>query len=610
MKHRFLKYILTLSVVLQACCASNRFVGSSEIISGQLEDNGVYKICSECDLKGTVVSLPENSVLVFKKGGTIKNGTLIGSNVKIEFEKPFIGESIIVRGCTVRGKRVLKDKEVFISVAHTQNEIQTLFDISGGIKIEFSKGVYQNVEKIVVNNNVDADFNNGTINLNYDKNYVGECFYMEADVNKHPDFFRIKNLAINGKIKGIKGSVDRRCIQLFNVSEVELDNININEFYGGPQRFKEDSSDLLDKTRIGTSSVAIMYYNKCIINNCRTNDISNEIFWCVPNSTPNNMTYFTNNKSICSSSNGSSSFFTILDGRCVVKGNEVYNYNGSAFNTFCYDSEISNNKFYDGKRSVAIDLSEGTMYRAKNVNIHDNFCFNTKGLVAAYGEKIRLSNNHWLNSTIQKGDRIYVITISTREGRTKGGRYIGCDNNPEHTFGSKDIVIENNECVNEGSIENNEIRFACLWGDDIVMKNNSMIGLNVPVVQLVDGDRFDFKDNAIRKTEKGHYTELLINRGRDLSIQRNSFSRNHVTSNMNCTVRVLVAEGVLTYKGNMIDADTFINIKGQTYVPCLVEDYTKLDKVGYFVNRVDSGMTIKTGLDSRRMSIRTNLKRN
>ena len=174
-----------------------------------------------------------------------------------------------------------------------------------------------------------------------------------------------------------------------------------------------------------------MYYNKCVINNCRTNDISNEIFWCVPNTNPRNITYFTNNISTYSKPNGSSSFFTILDGRCVVKDNEVHNYNGSAFNAFCYNSEISYNKFYDGKRSVAIDLSEGTMYRAKNVNIHDNYCFNTKGMVAAFGEGIEINGNHWTNDVLQNGKNIFVVNISTRGKREKNGRYVGCSNNPE-----------------------------------------------------------------------------------------------------------------------------------------------------------------------------------
>lgn len=102
----------------------------------------------------------------------------------------------------------------------------------------------------------------------------------------------------------------------------------LDGYDGGPEMFNEDFPDLLDKSRIGTSAIILMMYDKCIINKCWTNDVNKEIFWCVPSDNPNNITYFTNNISTCSFRDGSSSFFTIFDGRCVVSGNQVYNYNG------------------------------------------------------------------------------------------------------------------------------------------------------------------------------------------------------------------------------------------------------------------------------------------
>ena len=573
MKLRIITF-LCLVVTFFYGCSSGRYVTLDELQRGTTKRDITCVITKPWDLKRKTVLLPKSSTLIFKNGGCIKNGTLVGNSTMIKCENPFIGEKVTIKKCRIIGQGVIRDKDVYLTVKHTQNEIQTLFDIGGGAKLVFSNGNYQNVEKIEISNNVEADFCSSTINLKYDKEHVGECFYMEPWVNKHIEYVKIKNLTINGKRDGIKGTVARRCIQLFYVSEVELDNIAIDKFYAGPQEYKDDSSDLLNKTRIGTSSINIIYYDKCVINNCKTNDISNEIFWCVPNNNPHNITYFTNNKSTCSKANGSSSFFTILDGRCVVKCNEVHNYNGSAFNVLCYDSEISDNTFYDGKRSVAIDLSEGTMYRAKNVNIHDNYCYNTKGMVAAFGEGIRIHHNHWSNDDVQDGKRIYICYIKTRGKRIKDGKYVGCNNNPEKGVGSKSIIIENNECINKGGVKGEEIRFACLYGDNISVTQNSIRGLNVPVVQLAKGNDFKYENNIIKASKEGRYAELVINQGKNIKVTNNFFSRVYTNKKTNYIVQLLAPEGQLTCKGNRLGN----NINGNKYiiVPCYIENSSKL----------------------------------
>ena len=578
MKSRIITF-LCLVIILFGGCSSEKFVTLDELQHGSYKQNITCVITKPWDLKGKSFLLPKNSTVFFKEGGCIKNGTLVGNSTKIKYKNPFIGDKVTIKKCRIIGQGVIRDKDVYITVKHTQNEIQTLFDIGGGAKLVFSNGNYHNVEKIEVNNNIDADFSNSTITLKYDKEHVGECFYMEPWVNKHVDFVKIKNLKIKGARDGIKSSVARRCIQLFYISEVELDNIAIDKFYAGPQEYKDDSSDLLNKTRIGTSSINIFYYDKCVINNCKTNDISNEIFWCVPNNNPRNITYFTNNKSTCSKENGSSSFLTVLDGRCFVKGNEVHDYNGSAFNVFCYDSEISNNKFYDGKRSVAIDLSEGTMYRAKNVYIHDNYCYNTKGMVSAYGEGIKISDNHWSNSTKQNVKRICVFNISTRGKRLREGKYVGCNNNPEKSSGSKNIVIKNNVCLNSVSVKDEDIRFACLKGNQVSLYQNTVLGFNVPVVQLVEGCDFTCDGNIFKDSRKGGYAELLINRGGNVSIMNNTFSHFYSIKSVKCNVQLLVIEGCLTYKGNKMDNKNEHISKIGNYNPCYIEDSTRLKKV-------------------------------
>lgn len=599
--------IVSISLFLGSSCATGAYVSVDDIKSGRATENAVCKVTKKWDLKGETVVLPNNCKLIFQKGGCISNGTLAGESSILKYDNPFIGNGVTIKGCFVEGKRVIRDIDVFLEVSHTQQEIQTLFDISGGHKIEFTQGVYENVDRITVSNNINADFHNCTINLYKDDSRMGECFYMEPWVDNGVEFVRIKNLNIVGdKIRSYGRKAERRCIQLFHVPEVELYNLSIEGYDGGPHVFKENAKDLLDKTRIGTCVIAIMKYDKCIINNCRTNDINKEIFWCVPNDNPDNITYFTNNVSTCSYSDGSSSFFTILDGRCVLKGNKVYNYNGSAFNAFCYDSEICDNKFYDGKRSIAIDLSEGVMYRAKNVDVHNNECFNSMGLIAAFGENLRISKNCWINDEIATGERCYIITIETRGERTIDGRYIGCNNNQETNNGSFNVSIENNVCENNVGGNGREVRLALLYGNSISFSNNTAIGLNVPVIQLVEGSGFVFSKNRLEHSQNGYYAELQINRGANLRILNNAFSYNHFDKDISYTVHILSARGEVVYRGNsnkeQIDGVTEKSI----HIPCYIQEDSELKRVDYYLNKRDIKSNVKTGLDASRIQIRTN----
>ena len=570
------------------------------------QDNTAYIITEAIDLKGKTIIFPQNCTLIFKNGGNIKNGTIVGNNTKIEYNCPFIGEDLVLKDCTIKGKRKIKDSEVFLTVSHTQYEIQTLFNLSDGIRIVFSKGVYKNIEKVEVNNNIEANFNNSTIQLYYNKEYVGECFYMEPWIDKHIDYFKINNVRIIGQRYGLSGSKKHRsCIQLFYVSEVVLDGVELDKFYGGPDDYKTDESDLQDKSRIGTSAINIIHYDKCIIKNCITNDISKEIFWCVPNNCPHNITYFLNNKSTCSTSSGSASFFTIIDGRCIVKNNEVHNYNGSAFNAFCYDSEISFNKFYDGKRSIAIDLSEGTRYRAKNVYVHNNECFNTKAMLYAYGGGIKVVNNRWLNTKEQAGKRIYVITIASRGEREKGRYYIGSDNNPEQDTESREIYIAKN-IINNFSDNRIEIRAALLYGVDIAYSNNNMLGLNAPVVQLDEGRQFNYTRNTIKDSKPGKYAELLINNVYDVKIDGNIFGSNCFDNEKRFTVQILKAKGKLSYNNKGVINDSHIN-NSKLYIPCLVKDDTELKQAEVFVSGVSKEIRMSSGIKNN-LILKTNIK--
>lgn len=583
-------------------------MSSDKLRNCDLQQNTLYIITEPIDLNGKTIAIPENCSIIFKRKGSIKNGVLLGINTSIEYHCPFIGDNVSLKNCHIVNRKIIKDKDVYLKVGHTQKEIQTLFDLSDGIRIEFSKGVYNNVERIGINNCIDVDFNNSTICLKHDDNYVAECFYMEPWINKHIEYCNIYNLNIQGA-RSLKNPTSlRRCIQLFYVSNVILKNISIEKFSHGLGEHDNDVAEFLNRTNVGSSAVSIICYDKCTIDNCKTTDIDSEIFWCVPNVNPNNLTVFTNNISINTTGWGSHSFLTLLDGRCIVKHNEVHNYNGSAFNALCYDSDISKNKFFEGKRSWAIDLSEGVMYKAKNVHIHDNECVNSKGLVSAFGDEIVIENNRWINTVPNKGERFPVIDINTRGKRTKDGSYIECSNNPEYISGTKHIIIRNNSFANNCNENGTDIISGYFYGDSITYLNNRMNGFNVPVVQLVIGEDFKYLDNKIISSKEGKYPELFIKRGKNVYIEGNSFSHNYSAQKFNCTVQFGVAEGEIEYKGNVIKKYSS-DSREIVYVPCFIEDKANLKRAEIFVYKLPKGINVESGINTEQVLLKTNINK-
>ena len=451
-----------------------------------------FFVRSDINLMNRTIVMGENTSLIFQDG-SIENGRIIGNNTTIKYTAPFIGTGISFFGCVIKGKKVVRDKDVFLVVNHEQDEIQTLFDISGGLPLVFSQGTYHEVDKISINGNINANFNGSTIYLKEDIIHSGTCpcFYTEPWKDNRIDYFKIRNLNIVGTdTKLSSSSTSRRCILLFYISEVMLDNINFDKFSIGKEEY--NSGDLLDKSRFETAFCSIMLYEKCTINQCTAKDVLGEMFWCVPGNDPPNITYFTNNKYF----SGGWSFFTILDGRCIVKNNEVNNYKGSAFNAFCYDSEIAFNKFNNGERSIAIDLSEGTMYRARNVYVHDNECNNTKAMLEAYGEDIRVERNKWISS--DSGDRRFsVIAIQSRGARVEGEEYVGGINNPDQDAESCNISIKKNIFINNDANKEHDVRGSVLYGNEITFSNNNFSGFHAPVAQLVNGRDFVFSSNSM-----------------------------------------------------------------------------------------------------------------
>lgn len=362
------------------------------------QNNKHYIIHFNHDLGGKSVMIGQNSILDFK-GGSFRNGSVDGNATKIVYNKPFFGDNLCFRRCSILNKKLVKDVDVFTEVCHTQNEIQALFDLSGGIPISFSCGTYRDINQILINNDLEADFNGSTVYANVNNKKSSMVFKRGIEnSNAGLEFVRIKNLVINGgiDIADLKQKLPENrptpCIELFYVNDVVLDNVDITQFNTGT----EDRKNLTPGCRDAYEHylVAIMYGLKAKVANCDISYCVNEGFKFAPKVSSSNFIEFSNNSS-------KNRFWTLLevdDARCLVKNNVVEGTSSSAFNLFCYDSEVCNNIFRNGIRGAAIDLSEpangGALYRSYNVSVHDNECYNYPQLLEMWAGKVDVYNNY------------------------------------------------------------------------------------------------------------------------------------------------------------------------------------------------------------------------
>lgn len=475
------------------------YVGKNANLKNILKKNNKhYIIRYNHDLVGKTIRIGKNCLLDFN-GGSFQNGEIIGNATRLSYSKPFCGNNLRIVGCSISNKSHINDVDVFTIVHHSQNEIQLLFDLSGGRPISFSKGVYHNIKSIEINNNIDANFNNSTLYATVTNKKSSTVFtHGLGKGSNHLDYVYLKNLVING---GINTSELRQklpenrptpCIELFYVNDIILDNIDITQFNPGTEDEKYMTHSYRDVYE--NYLVALMYGVTAKVTNCDVSHCVNEGFKFAPAINTNNFIEFSNN----TSKNRYWTFLEVDDGRCLVKNNVVEGASSSAFNLFCYDSEICNNIFRNSIRGCAIDLSEpadgGGTYRSYNVSIHDNKCYNYPQLLEMWAGKVDVYNNYIDGIIIDKANSAgCIVRILNRYSELSDWRFKGPFNNPggqeEYT---KDIKIHDN-------VFDGEFKVGIAWGSRLSTK--------------AEGENLTIKSNRFLDTKKiipDYYPVLLF----------------------------------------------------------------------------------------------------
>ena len=373
--------------------------------------NTTYVIKYDYVLASNII-MPPNCTLEFEGGSiTGNNYSITGNSTRLQYNKPFLS-SVLLKG-SFKTEKVPCDSELFKDKKYNTDRIVSMCHVYGpDNRVVFSKNTYNGVETVDISRSVDIDFSGSTVNLKLDKGGLPITFIRtpEREVGdlSFIESFGLRNVIINGNKEylwdgdltpatGHRGQAKRRCIQLFKVDEVELENVTLAHFEGGsggnvhsnPREWYENAL------------IAIQYYNHANINGFVTHDCgADNIIKMSPNVTDDNMAVISN----CHSYRNYTGLLMVVDGRCRIFNNVVEDYNSSAFNLFTYDSEIYNNIFINGNRSAAIDLVEvgkddNDRFSGKNIRIYNNTGDNIKSLCYVGGIDINVYNNVTNNSS-------------------------------------------------------------------------------------------------------------------------------------------------------------------------------------------------------------------
>lgn len=411
--------------------------------------NTIYEIRYDFDLDEATVTIPTGSTLRFV-GGSVTNGTLSGQNTKLVFDAPF------VNGATLSGtfftEQDVKDDEIFKDSTYDTRRISSLFAIQSPVqKVFFSKHTYSDVETIAVSRNMDVDFGGSTINMKLDSGEIPITFLsMTESTNRAVsanvlDFVKLRNVTIVGNTDyeyngtaspGYSGKY-RRAIQLFKVSDVLLENVTLTNYVIGTNNSPEGLPDA-GIYRYINKAIVVWGYDKCEVDGFVCHDChADNIIFLVPNLNENNMALVHD----CHSYDNFTGLLAIYDGRCRIYGNTVSEFDSSAFNAFCYSSEIYSNRFFNGKRSSAIDLDEDGAYKAYDVKIYDNLCVDMPICgITVCGSDITVLNN----SISGNGETTAINGIGVSLPKAEGLQLGSTVNNPLTGNVFKNIAILNN----------------------------------------------------------------------------------------------------------------------------------------------------------------------
>lgn len=444
MCHQFNRSFSILIVILISCfflAHANVAVAINQNLRGVKTVGGRYILTCEVDLEGGELILPQGVVLDCRKG-ILKNGSIKGCGNRVLYAKPFIGDNLSIDGCYVNDKKILSSS-ILVKNRFSDADIQNIYGLArNGAVVVFEYGVYNNVMTININKDIKLDFSNSFLKTAIDQYGLSSPVFMtESEPSRRYNRVIIQNVTIDGQ-RPYPENADatgprRNAIRLMNVKDVSLKNVSIKNFGHGIGGYY--AKDVKKRYMEGVCNITD--YEKCSIQNCFLSNNTGEGFYLVPGESTDNFTLFKRNRSI----NNPGTLLTLVDGRCLVEGNEMDGFGYSGMNVFCYNSIIRNNFFKRGERFNCIDITENGLYWPKNVKIYNNEADDCVGFIMVAGENVTVERNRCTNPRSAFALTIFGYMPSDENSNA----YI---NQRLQGGGQTSIDIKNNEWICKGGI--------------------------------------------------------------------------------------------------------------------------------------------------------------
>lgn len=511
-----------LSFCLVSCASSIATCASTPKVFNVTQMGDRYILHGDVDLKGRTLSIPKGIVFDCREG-VIHNGRVIGNQIKLIYNAPFIGEGVIIEGCYVDDKEVYSD-HILVKNNFSNQDIHNVFNlVKDGASVVFERGRYRDVTHIDITRSITIDFSYSIIETAVDQFGLScSVFLTEVEPKSTIKNIVIKNVTIDGKNPkyGLDSGVGprRNAIRIIGAKNVVLDNVEIKNFRFGTNGYY--AKDVKKRHMAGVC--AIMDYINCSIQHCKLSMNTGEGFYLVPEVNDNNYLLFKNNRS----KKNYGTFLTLIDGKCLVEDNEMEEFGLSGMNIFCYNSVIRNNHFKKGDRFNCIDITENGLYWPRNVDISGNTADGCEGFIMASGENISIFNNRCTNPV-----SAFALTIF--------GYAETNENSPEYLIprgiaGDKvSMKIKNNDFQCKGGIATYpgcKGELSIIGNNITIIPGDSKTPHRGTAMELYDCSRLTIAGNTFNDSFRNSITRANVyitikNSTCDVTIKKNQFNK-------------------------------------------------------------------------------------
>lgn len=524
-------------------------VSSSKPIERQLvTENTIYEIRNTINLEGKTIFVPPHCEIIFKRGGVISNGTVVGDKTLI------IGQLTgVLDGVSIQGSFI--NKKISSGIFKHHPQLSSLINLVGGDGIiDLNSDIEHDGSAIPLLKSITIDGIGHTINIQSEGIKSGFLFEInEADsiklINIIVDGGLPKDAFSSGRLKNqdnFKWLINAKNCDYIKIQNCKFKNLFYQMARCPDYPYNLDTPNLLSKRKenkgrfIQNNMYNIAHYAMLSFIYCKKVELDGNIFEnvnseegisfladnaFVPPVKSNDDYLFvaSHNKFISKAefsltlnrfvpvNSSISSWIGVAYGKCEIDNNEFGACEGSQLNAFCSNSIIKDNVFYDSKNG-SVDLNEGGFlgFVPENVIVSGNRAYNTLYFIqTSAGVNVSIVDNEFDCSGIPEG---YGSEINM---------FAFCNRNTNDYSAPLDMFHPINNMTIARNTSINAIMFLCEWnyGD----LKGEKVGLVVDSNVVVNRTTYmhEYRDGTKRMGMKSERPAIYLCSFKDVRITNN-----------------------------------------------------------------------------------------